>query len=135
MRFHRAMNSDPPRWLVEALQDLLRRHNDDAFVIIEDEKSGKFVQFGRGPTLKLDLPLAALNAEETARAERAFRALGSEYPRSLVAPDPSEAGLPRAHVTLEYDFGLDSVGAARGALWVYDQVFGLADASLLLQEN
>ncbi len=129
------MNADPPRWLVEALQDLLRRHNDDAFVIIEDEKSGKFVQFGRGPTLILDLPVAALNAEETARAENAFRALGAEHPRSLVAPDPSEAGIPRPHVTFEYDFGVDSAGAARGALWVYDQVFGLEGASLFLQEN
>ena len=47
-----------------ALQALLQRNNEDAFVIFEDKATGKFVQFAGSAEqpLLLDLPLQALDA-------------------------------------------------------------------------
>lgn len=53
-----------------ALDRLLARQNDDAFVIILDKKSGKFVQFAGGTAqgLQFDLPSQPLSCDETERA-------------------------------------------------------------------
>ena len=57
-----------------ALERLMERSNDDAFVIIEDKKTKKFVQFLGGKTqgLVLDLPMQALTSQELVRAKIVF---------------------------------------------------------------
>ncbi|MCZ6736226.1 MAG: hypothetical protein O7C65_10605 [Planctomycetota bacterium] len=63
-----------------ALEALVKRTNDDAFVTIKDRTSGKWVQFlvfGRpGDPISLYLPLKALDDEEAKRAARYFADLG-----------------------------------------------------------
>ena len=62
----------------EALSSLLVRRNDDAFVIIEHSKTGKFVQFAGSATEKLllDLPSQTLSEEEFYKAVELFRKMG-----------------------------------------------------------
>lgn len=121
---------------VEFLDRLAERIAEDAFVILEDAETKKFVQFGRGPGIKLDLPLAALSEAETERAASFFETLGVATARELEAPDPSHNGKVRHHVTFEYDFGNDARTAADTALSLFTAVYGqVPQARLRLIEN
>src|SRR3989442_15723620 len=62
----------------DALASLMQRTNSDAFVIIEDAKTSKFVQFASsvGEPLLFDLPVQALSEIEFSRAVQFFRAYG-----------------------------------------------------------
>ena len=111
----------------ESLRRLTERNKEDAFVILEDRVSGKFVQFGRGTTIKIDLPLAALDEMETDRAADWFRNLGVESPRSFDAPDPRESGKLRSQASFEFDFGTDARRAAYSALDLFAAVYQLSD--------
>ncbi|MEL7168717.1 MAG: hypothetical protein AAGN64_05150 [Bacteroidota bacterium] len=128
------MGIHPGRAILDALEALLLRDNDDAFVIIEDWPTGKFVQFGRGPSLVLDLPLASLEPDEIERAQTFFEARGYGEARHLIAFD-SAAQIPRPHSTFELDFGTNALEAAKTAVDVFDQVFLLQRVSLALTEN
>lgn len=110
---------------VEFLNRLTARSNEDAFVVLEDADTKKFVQFGRGPTIKLDLPLAALSDVEADRASAFFRKLGVLAPRELSAPDPSQNNRLRRHATFEYDFGSDATLAATTSLELFAAVYGI----------
>lgn len=60
----------------EALTALLMRDNADAFVIIEEPVSGKFVQFSGSVTepLYFSLPTGQMNTDEFERAKTVLRA-------------------------------------------------------------
>jgi hypothetical protein len=121
--------------IARALVGLLSRLNDDAFVIIEEPRSGKFVQFGRGPVLRLDLPCAALTPDEAERASELFDGLGVEGPTEYDAPDPT-AGRLRHGASFQVNFGEDIEAAARTAGLVLTRVFLLpSDAGLAITEH
>jgi hypothetical protein len=121
---------------VEFLERLANRDADDAFVILEDTETKKFVQFGRGPGIKLDLPLAALHESEAERAYAFFRELNVCAPRELDAPDPTNSNALRHHATFEYDFGNDARAAAHTALALFAAVYGeCLQSRLSLIEN
>lgn len=121
--------------LQQALTDLLFRGGPDSFVLIEALPSGKFVQFGRGPVLILDLPLAALEDEEAQRAAAFFADLGEEFPREYEAPHP-ETGKMQFGATYDHDFQGDVLAATRAALEVFRKVYRLPrDVELLIQRN
>jgi len=63
-----------------ALNGLLARTNEHAFVIFEERSSRKFVQFAVSPLrgLQLDLPEQPLNPQELKRAKAMFGLLGVE---------------------------------------------------------
>lgn len=63
------------RQIKAAINRLLNRDNDDAFVIIEDKKTGKFVQFAGGASqdLTFDLPGQTLSPDELARAKSVLK--------------------------------------------------------------
>ena len=56
----------------EALIALLHGGTEDSFVVIQEPRSEKFVQFGRGRFLGMDVPCTALTSEEADRAYRFF---------------------------------------------------------------
>jgi hypothetical protein len=121
--------------IARALVGLLARRNDDAFVIIEEPHSGKFVQFGRGPVLRLDLPCAALQPDEAERASALFAELGVEGPTEYDAPDPT-AGCLRHGASFQANFGEDIEAAARAAGLVLARVFLLPpDTRLSITEH
>ena len=111
--------SHPGRAILDAREALLLQDSEDAFVIIEDWPTGKLVQFGRGHSLVLDLPLASLEPAEIARAQPFFAASVNGEARHLIAFD-SAAQIPRPHSTFELDFGTNALEAAKTAVDVFD---------------
>ncbi len=109
--------------LEQALSALLGRTNNDAFVILEDVRTERFVQFGAGSRLVLDLPLVSLQDDEQERAHEVFRRLGA--PPAAMDPFP----------VLRFDFGTDSRRAAEEAVRVFREVYHLKSPQFALQEN
>ncbi|WP_170110166.1 caspase family protein [Flavilitoribacter nigricans] len=66
--------------LRKAFQDLQQRTNSDAFVIIQEEKSGKFVQFagGKGQEIFFDLPTINWEEDQKALAVQVLKPFGIE---------------------------------------------------------
>ncbi len=111
--------------LEHALQQLLARTNDDAFVIVEDVTTEKYVQFGAGESLILDLPLVALKGQEQQRASLAFARLGVSQPEEY----------DKDFFVLRCDFGRDCQRAAKEALRVFADVYQLPNPRFNLREN
>lgn len=65
------MNTELKNKIKISLEKLLQRENEDSFVIIEDVKTGKFVQFagGKYEELLFDIPQQILSKEEKERAD------------------------------------------------------------------
>jgi len=92
----------------------LRRHGEEgSFVIIEDPISEKFVQFGQGPVLLMDLPFAELTDAEKERARHFFIGIGE--------PSAGNQGIP----VFEHDFGNDSSAAVEAVVSLFQSVFRL----------
>jgi len=126
---------DTERRIYDALVALLHRGTKDSFVLIEEPKSGKFVQFGKGRRLCMDVPCVELNGAETDRAYQFFRKLGEEHPREYDAPDPN-TGQVRHGAAFYHDFGHDAQAAAAAALALFLRVFGRApDVELSIVES
>jgi hypothetical protein len=107
-----------------ALEALARRSSDDAFVIFEQKRSGKFVQFAGGGNLLLDLPLEALSGVEQSRARALFSARGVT---------PTEVG---DHTTLQLDLEADVERATEMTLLVFREVFRIdGEFELVVTEN
>jgi hypothetical protein len=91
-----------------ALNMLLGRQKDDAFVIIEDRKSKKFVQFagGAGQGLHFDLPSQPLSLEEMNRAKVVLAEYGIQMEEWEVydRPGGKVVGMQRG---FQADLGLD----------------------------
>ena len=109
--------------LERALNALLGRTNADGFVILQDAGTQKFVQFGAGGRLVLDLPLVSLQDDEQKRALEVFKRLGA--PPAVSDPFP----------VLRYDFGVDCRRAAEEAVRIFREVYGLKSPRFDLQEN
>ena len=130
------MNEDAAEVRIyEALIALLHRGAEDSFVIVEDPRSKKFVQFGKGRLLGMDVPCAALSSAEADRASRFFNELGEEYPREYHAPDP-KTGRIRHGATFCHDFGRDAKAASHAAVALFVYVYGFpADVELSIEEH
>jgi len=118
-----------------ALRNLLQRGGEDAFVIIEEPESGKFVQFGGAPGLWLDLPCAALDEEEADRAYKVFNELGVEAPCEYHASD-SKAGMVRHGASFRLNLGDNVRAATSTALAILRLVYLIPeDTALSIVEN
>src|SRR2546429_8846705 len=101
--------------IYQALAEHLADHAEDgSTVLIEEPRSQKFVQFGPGRTLTLDVPCVALTRAEAERASRFFAALGEKCPIEYDARDPS-TGRIRHGAAFNHDFGGDARAAAQTA--------------------
>jgi hypothetical protein len=119
----------------EALIALLHRGTEDSFVFIQEPRSEKFVQFGRGRFLGMDVPCTALTSEEADRASRFFNELGEEYPREYHAPDP-KTGKTHHGATFHHDFAQDARAAARAAIAFFVNVYGFpSDVEISIEEH
>jgi hypothetical protein len=116
------MDSTENRIYVELIA-LLRHGADGSFVVIEERQSRKFVQFGKGRCLGMDVPLVNLSTEEADHAFRFFEELGEKYPREYHAPDP-KSGKVRHGASFKHDFGDDAQSAARAAWSFFQDVYG-----------
>jgi hypothetical protein len=105
----------------DALVALCRRGVDKSFVIVEHVPTGKFVQFGVGRVLAMDVPCVSLNAEEADRAAVFFREIGGVDLREYDAPNP-RTGRIKHGATFRFDFGEDAVKAARAAILFFARV-------------
>jgi hypothetical protein len=120
--------------ICDALLALLARGRKDSCVLIEEPQSRRYVQFGPGQ-LAIDLPLAALTADEADRAYQLFRELGDGTAQQYEAPDV-ETGRTNYGATLRHDFGADVQAAARAAAAIFVEVYRLpADSKLTVCAN
>lgn len=126
---------NPEIWICEALQVLLERGGDDSYVIIEEPQSEKFVQFGKGACLCMDVPCGSLSAEEADRASRFFKNLGEECPREYDAPNPKTKKIKHG-ATFSHDFGHDAEAATQAAITFFAEVYGFpAGIELSVEEH
>ena len=116
--------------IFEALIALRHRGVHDSYVLIEEPKTGKFVQFGSGPKLILDVPCIALTSQEADRASEFFREFGENSPREYDAPDPKTKKTNHG-ATFEHDFGKDARGAAQAAIRFFVIVYQFAPGTVL----
>jgi hypothetical protein len=107
-----------------ALVALMENYDKEAgsVVIIEEPKSRKFVQFGPGWELIMDVPFVALTNEEADRAYSFFADFGEEPPHEYNAPDP-QAEVVRHGATFNVDFDLDAHAAAAAAVSFFEKVY------------
>ncbi len=119
-----------------ALSSLMVRPNDDAFVIVEHEPTGKFVQFAGSAAelLLLDLPSQTLSELEFYRAVEFFRRMG------VTGEENSLLDEPYGHVVgTQFSFNANfrsAEDAARTAMMIFKEVYGYPeDCGLLITEN
>jgi hypothetical protein len=118
-----------------ALKALLQRTNDDAFVIFEEKRSRKFVQFAGSARqdLMLDLPPQTLDQTEDARAEIYFRELGT---RPVEDQSSTLEGKIVRQRYYQKQFGRDAGAAAAAAMGVFERVYQFPpDFDLVITEN
>ena len=119
-----------------AISALLTRDNEDAFVIFEHVKTGKFVQFAGAVdgVFMLDLPSETLSEDEFQRAVEYFKALGidvSEYDSFELQGDR----VVGKSITFNQDFR-SVPEATQAVLDIFDQVYGFAnDCEISITEN
>jgi hypothetical protein len=119
-----------------ALTALLHRENG-SFVIFEEKKSGKFVQFAgsKRDDLNLDLPAQTLDRREDQRAEVFFKGLGvrpEEYD-VFDGPGGKIAGRQRS---FQKAFGRDVEAAATVVMQVFERVYQFpTDFELAIKEE
>ena len=116
--------------IFEALIALRHRGVDDSSVLIEEKRSGKYVQFGTGRKLIMDVPCVGLSHQEADRASEFFRQLGENYPREYHAPDP-QTGKTHHGATFTHDFGKDARGAAQATISFFGNVYQFAPSTML----
>jgi hypothetical protein len=130
----RAAAADPPLGEIDlatgermraALDRLLRRGGDDAFVVFKDAESGSIVQFAGGDGhLLLDVPAENFSESESERAATFF-----------AAHDVRLTTQPR-YSSYQLDFGANVDAAAGLALDIFARVFQRpANMRLRIEEN
>jgi hypothetical protein len=110
--------------IVKELSNLLLRSNEDPFVIFEDTKTKKFVQFA-GSTreqLLLDLPSIALSPPELERAKKLFAEYGVKLEQ---IPFSNYKGGPITGIESGFimKLGKDVENAAEITLRVFSEVY------------
>jgi hypothetical protein len=109
--------------ILKALTALLACHRDTgSVVLVEEPLSRKFVQFGPGWSLIMDVPHVALSNDEAERAYRFFGRLGTDCLVEYDAPDPQTLQLNHG-ATFNYDFGQDAPAAAQAATLFFQEVY------------
>lgn len=112
-----------------ALQKLLQRSNRDAFVIVNEAHSKKFVQFDGSTTesLLLDIPVQELSRDEEARAAKLFKSLGALGRQEIPMVDANGQTVG-TQVSYQMDFGqdADTRAAAAVTMRVFREVFEIA---------
>ena len=107
----------------------------DSFVIIQEPRTQKYVQFGRGRALIMDMPFIGLTADEAERAAQFFGKLGVEYPLEYEAPE-TNTGRIQHSATYRYNFGHDASAATQAAVTFFETVYLLpADFTVAIDEN
>lgn len=113
-----------------ALERLVLRTNPDAFLIISETTTGKFVQFSHHPEhgIGFDLPVDSLSEEEQRRASRLLIAQGAELLSWQAGGSTMQAYSQRLRT--------DTLAAFRLAESVMHDVYGFGmDARYSLVEN
>lgn len=121
----------------QALSGLLQRSNEDAFVILEDTKTKKYVQFAgstREPLI-LNIPFIAFTPLELERAKKLFeeyKIKSEETPVSDYKGGPVTGKLSQFNMNL----GNDIKRATEIALRIFSEVYMLPpDFKLGVEEN
>ena len=123
--------------IAAALEALSQRSNDDAFVILLDLRTERFVQFsgGAGRELLLDLPSQTLDRDETLRAAVYFRELGLELEDYEVYDRPGGRVVGRQR-SFQRELGKDVEAATEMALQIFQRVYLLPrEFELVIEEN
>ncbi len=125
--------------IAQALNRMLQRANEDAFVIFEERSNRKFVQFAGSANspLLLDLPSQTLSPQEMQRAVALFSSFGSVGPDiHNLYTDPTCKVIADQQVSFNLDLGKDIQLAAHIALTVFQQVYRCpTDFQLVIAEN
>ena len=123
----------------DSLSALLQRSNQDAFVIFEEKKTGKFVQFAgsRNEDLLLDLPNQALTELEASKAKVVLRDWGASDPQEYVVfTDEDMDTVAGRQISFQINFGRNVSQAAQACLAIFERVYDFpADFELLIEEN
>ncbi len=125
--------------IAQALNRMLQRTNEDAFVIFEERTDRKFVQFAGSADspLLIDLPSQTLSPQEMQRAIALFSSCGAVGPdiHSLYT-DKTTKVVAGQQVSFNLELGKDVQLAAHIALTVFQQVYRCpADFQLVIAEN
>ncbi len=120
----------------DALSALLQRQNEDAFVIIEDSRTNKFVQFARTDDglLLLDLPAVALTETEFEKATQFFEQRGVVGQEHELLSEPDGVAVDSIFTfNVEYE----SVSEATKTVEeIFKSVFGIkAGSGFRINEN
>jgi len=121
--------------LVQTLRLLTKRTHETACVLLEDKATEKFIQFGRGPELILDLPLNCLTEQEKQRAREIFLTLGSNNTKNIEAPDVDGEPITRNFEVLQHNFGGNADDAAIEAIRVFQHTYQLNEPVYVLHDN
>ena len=125
--------------IAQALNRMLERTNEDAFVIFEERTNRKFVQFAGsvGSPLCLDLPSQTLNAEEMQRATALFSSFGVASPETHPTyTDAAKKIAAGQQVSFNLNLGKDVQLAAQITLAIFQQVYHYpTDFQLVIAEN
>ena len=121
--------------IYDRLVALLESHHEEgSIVIIYEPQSRKFVQFGPGWTLIMDVPCVALSRDEADRASRFFANLGVKFPIEYDAPNP-KTGRVAHGATFNADFEKDARAAAQATVGFFREVYLMAGDLKLMFER
>jgi hypothetical protein len=121
----------------DALQRLLQRRNDNAFLIIEEPKTRKFVQFAGSASegLAFDLPSQTLSAEELSRAKRALATIGIRFDEWDVYDKPGGTVVGKQS-GFSKSLGRDLAEATKLTLMIFIEVYDIKEPyNLSFEEN
>ena len=121
--------------IAAALKSLLKRTNDDSFVICS-HNSKEYVQFAMDEQgLLLDLPTIPLDDEQRKRAITFFNSMGVSLQDSEMLDEPGGQVVGRMQMfQVKLEHGADR--GARLVLDVFEQVYDLPiDFALVIEEN
>ncbi len=109
--------------IIVSLDKMLKRSNDDAFVIFIEKKTQKFVQF-RGndrESLMLNLPEQTLDNHELEKAKTLFKQYRVKLGKNPGIPVGPDAGIDRS---FDMEIGKDTKKGADIAMEVFREVYG-----------
>jgi hypothetical protein len=124
--------------VANALWALIKRTNEDSFVIVAERNTGKYVQFACDvENLTLDLPTNLLNHMEVARAAIYFFETHGTRPEVMQLVDANGNPVPwDGFVTFTLELAGNVQVATKIVFEIFDQVYQLAGPiDLIITEN